>query len=306
MKIDLIINSQTVPARGRELDLALWKKFRKHDCHLHYTRHAGHALDIARDAVERGCEILVAVGGDGTIHEVANGSRDTKVPIGIIPTGTANDLARQLGIPFDLQEACDIILEGRPRRLDAINVNGTYFLTTCGIGFPARSVAIAQTLFSPVIVPRPFKRRVGQRIYMWGVVLALFMRMPRHTIRIRCDGDTTMYRSMSFIIGIQPILGGRFTVLPQADLNAGRLSCYLIESDSRTLLWKHIQATRGGSQADLPGARLFAAKHVIIETTPAAAMFGDGEIAGISDRFDLRIIPSAVPVIIPGRRRDAS
>src|SRR6478672_11886548 len=103
------------------------------------TFEAGEATSLAADAARRGVDVVAAAGGDGTINEVVNGLDGFDVPLGIIPLGTANDFAKQVGIPADADHAMDVILQRKPRRFDTAALNGRRFLnvSTGGIGAEA-------------------------------------------------------------------------------------------------------------------------------------------------------------------------
>src|SRR5207244_7491358 len=103
------------------------------------TFERGDAAALAQRAAHRGVDVVAAAGGDGTVNEVVNGLDGYDVPLGIIPLGTANDFARQVGIPADADHAMDVILQRKPRRLDTATLNGRRFLnvSTGGIGAEA-------------------------------------------------------------------------------------------------------------------------------------------------------------------------
>ncbi len=102
-----------------------------------FTEYPGHAFDIAREKVRQGITTIVAVGGDGTINEVASALVKTPCRLGIIPAGSGNGLARHLGIPLQVPEALQLIMNHRIQKIDAGKVNGKYFFCTCGTGFDA-------------------------------------------------------------------------------------------------------------------------------------------------------------------------
>src|ERR1051325_4055595 len=116
--------------------LVSWVRAKGHFVEPHATFEAGEAAAFASDAARRGVDVVAAAGGDGTINEVVNGLDGYDVPLGIIPLGTANDFARQVGIPADADHAMDVILQRKPRRLDTASLNGRRFLnvSTGGIG----------------------------------------------------------------------------------------------------------------------------------------------------------------------------
>src|ERR1700753_270424 len=126
---------------GREdvRHLVAWVRARGHFVEPLVTFEAGEATASAADAPRRGVDVVCAAGGDGTINEVVNGLDGYDVPLGIIPLGTANDFARQVGIPADSDHAMDVILQRNPRRFDTATLNGRRFLnvSTGGIGAEA-------------------------------------------------------------------------------------------------------------------------------------------------------------------------
>ena len=102
-----------------------------------YTQHSGDGLAIAKHAEKDAYSHVIAVGGDGTVNEIATGLIGTELILAIIPVGSGNGLARALQIPFDYQEACQLLLRGASRAIDVGQVNDRYFFATSGIGFDA-------------------------------------------------------------------------------------------------------------------------------------------------------------------------
>lgn len=103
-----------------------------------YTNHPGHAADLAAKAVADGFDIVVAVGGDGTVNEVAQGLIGTATPLGIIPMGSGNGLARDLGISINISKSARILIKGKIQQIDVCRINKQRFLCTSGIGFDAQ------------------------------------------------------------------------------------------------------------------------------------------------------------------------
>src|SRR5690348_13241576 len=95
-----------------------WVRDRGHFVEIHPTFERGNATAVARNAAMRGVDVVVAAGGDGTVNEVVNGLDGFDTPLGVVPLGTANDFARQVGIPPDVDHAMDVILQRRPVRVD--------------------------------------------------------------------------------------------------------------------------------------------------------------------------------------------
>jgi len=108
---------------------------------LVYTKHPGHARELAANAVKEGYDVVVAVGGDGTVNEVASSVVGTDTALGIVPLGSGNGLARHLGIPLQKEKAIKTIIESKPVTIDTAIINGTPFFCTAGIGFDAQVAA---------------------------------------------------------------------------------------------------------------------------------------------------------------------
>ena len=103
-----------------------------------YTNHPGHATELASEAANQGFNLVVAVGGDGTMNEVAQGLIGNSTPMGIIPIGSGNGLARDLGIPMDMMKSARLLVESKIQQIDVCSVNKQRFLCTSGIGFDAQ------------------------------------------------------------------------------------------------------------------------------------------------------------------------
>lgn len=104
---------------------------------IRFTEHAGHAVDIAAEAAEAGTDVVIAVGGDGTINEIGRSLAGTETALGILPLGSGNGLARHLQIPMDTRKALGVINEGLTEHIDYGKINGTPFFCICGVGFDA-------------------------------------------------------------------------------------------------------------------------------------------------------------------------
>ncbi len=107
------------------------------DVEYSYTNHPGHATELASAAINKGFELVVAVGGDGTVNEVAQGLIGTSTPMGIIPMGSGNGLARDIGVPMNIKKSARLLVEGKIKRIDVCRFNDQRFLCTSGIGFDA-------------------------------------------------------------------------------------------------------------------------------------------------------------------------
>jgi diacylglycerol kinase (ATP) len=150
-----------------------WVRERGHYVDVGVTFAAGDAADLARAAATAGADVVVAAGGDGTLNEVVNGLDGYDTPLGVIPLGTANDFARQAGIPTDADHAMDVILLRKPARIDTASLNGRRFLnvSTGGIG----AEATAET-------PAEMKASLGQLAYAITGLRKLAEFEPNHAV----------------------------------------------------------------------------------------------------------------------------
>ncbi|MDR2968462.1 MAG: diacylglycerol kinase family lipid kinase [Tannerellaceae bacterium] len=138
-KVEAIINPVSGVGSKRKVPDMIQAGFRpdKYDLKISFTEYAGHASELTRKAVEEGTHIILAVGGDGTINEVARSMIHSDATLGIIPKGSGNGLARELHIPMDVKKALDVVLKGHRITIDSCRANGRVFFTTCGVGFDA-------------------------------------------------------------------------------------------------------------------------------------------------------------------------
>jgi len=166
------------------------------------------ASDITRELVQD-VDVVVAVGGDGTVNEVVNGLAGTEIPLGIVPAGTVNVLALELGVPFDSDRACDVIVTGRTSSLDLGAVNGRRFTLMLGAGIDALTVHE----LSPLM-----KRRYGRLAFVSTGVRSR-IRYPQPDFEVDVDGHS--FRATFAVVGNARFYGGRFGVTTEADPTDG-------------------------------------------------------------------------------------
>ncbi|MEW5923785.1 MAG: diacylglycerol kinase family protein [Candidatus Zixiibacteriota bacterium] len=301
MKIKCIINEASGRGRNRDLIARLKAKFVGHEVDYVRTARAGHAVEIASHAVEDRFDIIVAVGGDGTINEVINGVVPSPIPVGIIPTGTANDLAEYMKIPADVEKACDIILRGNTCAIDSICVNGWHFITVGGLGLPADAVKNATLCTNKLRFLRRLLKVVGNRIYVLGLIVAFIRSIGRsNSTRISCNCYSLNHKIHSLIVANQPALGRRFRVCPEAVNNDGYFDLFLIE-DGRGLreYARAVAGTISARHVNMPNVRMHRTSMATIVTDRRLCFFGDGNIGCEGSNFDISIHPKAVRLLTP-------
>lgn len=300
MKIDAIINSASRTASHRTVRLALERKLDSHELRVHCTGYQGHAIELARKAVDDGADIVVAVGGDGTVNEVLNGIIGSDTRLAVLPTGTANDLASHFGIPRNIDRACDAILTGHSNAVDVVRVNDWHYLTTGGLGLPCEALGIANRFKYRKPAGTWLTTVLRSRVYLFGLMLALATRVQkRHQLVIRFGQQRIEINALSLTISNLPVLGRRFRVAPQARTDDGLFDLCVIEGRGiAKVLPASISAALGkhGSRSDV---KSFQVSRATVESNRPVRFFGDGELRPAASKFKIDVLPRAIRLITP-------
>jgi diacylglycerol kinase (ATP) len=210
---------------------------------------------------------VAAVGGDGTVNEVVNGLDGYDVPLGIIPLGTANDFARQVGIPADADHAMDVILQRKPQRIDTASLNGRRFLnvSTGGVG----AEATAET-------PSEVKESLGTLAYAITGLRKLADFRP-HWARFAGDGFAYEGDFLIFAVGITQYTGGGTMVTPMASATDGLLDLCIVEGMSRSEFARTALKVKRGEHVGLAGVQYVQLKAVTIDGREPISVNVDGE-----------------------------
>jgi diacylglycerol kinase (ATP) len=247
--------------------LVRWVRDKGHFVEPLATFETGEATAFAADAARRGADVVAAAGGDGTINEVVNGLDGYDVPLGIIPVGTANDFARQVGIPGDADHAMDVILQRKPRRLDTASLNGRRFLnvSTGGVG----AEATAET-------PAEAKESLGPVAYAISGMRMFAEFRPYHA---RFVGDGFAYEGdfLMFAVGLTRSTGGGTMVTPMASATDGLLDLCIVEGMSRGEFARTVLRVQRGEHVGHEGVHYVQLRSVMIESGDPISVNVDGE-----------------------------
>jgi diacylglycerol kinase (ATP) len=261
----------------------------------------GRPLDewVRRELVDRGVEIveqaqprrdvdcIVAAGGDGTLVRLIPRAVALDIPVGLVPLGTFNDLARALGIPLDVAGACDVIAAGRTRAIDVARVNGVYYVNEASIGISSR-LARLQTSAE--------KQHFG----LVGVVASALLAF-RHARPIRVavayDGKVERFETVQLTVANSFRFGGFFTV-DDAAINDGWLDLYSVEIHGFGQGFSVARAILAGKRRSVPGLRSYRAAAFSLWTGRGHRITADGEPAGRTPaRFE--VAPKALRIFAP-------
>jgi YegS/Rv2252/BmrU family lipid kinase len=233
-------------------------------------------------------DLVIVGGGDGTLNAAAEGLVKAGLPLGILPLGTANDLARTLEIPLDLIEASRVIAAGRTHRIDLGRVNGKHFYNVASMGL---SVHVARELGVEI------KRRWG----VLGYPLTLWRTLGQHRsfrAEIRCNGTQARVRSIQISIGNGRHYGGGMTIAADAAIDDGMLDVVSIAPQGLVELILNLPALRWGQHERAAMVRHWRCRDIEIRTVRSLPINTDGEVTTRTPAH-IVVVPQALPVYVP-------
>ncbi len=265
---------------GVDLDVALAKPKRA-------------AVPIARKAAKQGFDVVVAMGGDGTIGAVIRGIAGTKTRLGLIPAGHSNDLAASLGIPLDLKQACDLIVSGKTRKVDLGMINtkerkNFYFNQVAAVGLTA-------TLY-----PKVSKIPNGRYLDAIDAIKTALSFHPKPIVRLTLDDESKVeVETMLVTIVNTPVTGIRNLVAPEASMDDGLLDIAVYPGFTKAELVNYFLKTLNANEAP-PDGRIqrYRARKIKIKTIPDLDISGEGIIVGRGKAL-IEVVPKALRVIAP-------
>lgn len=255
------------------------------DVRVHATQDAGDAERLARDPPP--CDRLVVAGGDGTMHEVLNGLGGRHVPVALIPLGTANVLAREIGLRRHPRAIARTVVHGALQPIQLGEVNERLFFQMTGVGFDARVVAR---------VSRRLKQRVGQWAFVWAFCqVALRYGRPRYEITL--DGDRTASAPFMVLTNGR-YYGGAFMLAPQARLTDPGLHACLFTNGGLLRAIRYGLALIANQLPRLSDVRVEPASLMTVSGPDGDPIQADGEVVGRLPAA-VRTLPEAATLVVP-------
>jgi len=264
------------------------------------TRMAGEAVDLASRAVADGCSTVVAVGGDGTAHEVINGmmAASEGVPsavLGCIPAGSGNDFSVPSGAPTDVRKACEQIVRGKTRLIDVGHMvvddqYRRYFDNAVGIGFDAWVTVGA----------RRFRYVRGMALYIPVVLQTIVRTMQPMRATITVDGETTERQIVMAVACNGPREGGSFRIAPQAQFDDRELDLCVVDWMSRASMLRMVFRFMDGSHVHDPRVTARRGSDITILSDDPLVLHVDGEMpCAPAHSVKVRTVPQALRLISP-------
>jgi diacylglycerol kinase (ATP) len=270
------------------------------DFDLVQTSAAGEAIRLAREALDAGFDTIVAVGGDGTSHEVVNGmmahsNGQVVGTLGCIPAGSGNDFATMAGAPTDLDAACQLIVAGSTRVLDIGQVRlddciVRYFDNAVGVGFDG--LVTMET--------RKAKHLRGMALYLPVVLKTIFLSMRPPRAEITFDGQTIRKTTLMTVIANGPREGGGFLVAPDAKCDDGLFDLMIADTMPKLGMLAMIPRFMKGTHVGHPLVSIQHVKDVSVRSEDPLYVHVDGEIlCDEAHEVEIKMIPGCLRMIAP-------
>lgn len=253
---------------------------------VHQTTCRGDAQAVAARTTKDQYDRIVVAGGDGTANEVINGLTPASPPVALIPMGTANVLAAEIGLGSQPAEIARTIALGEARPVSLGEVNGRKFVLMTGVGFDAFVVAT---------VSAPLKRRLGKGAYVLAS-LAQFVkgRLPHFEVHV----DGVRHEAASIIIANARYYGGKFVCAPEARMDSPILHACLFGRRGRVFVAIYALALLLGILHRMPGYRILPARRIDIRRPDGAAIQSDGDFIGLTPA-QVTVLPRAAWLVFP-------
>jgi len=252
------------------------------------TKAPKEAIGISKEAVKKGFKVIAAVGGDGTVHEIANGIFGTDAALAMIPIGSGNDYAMANKIPRDIQIACEIIKQDNRISVDVGDINGEKYVCIGGSGFDSEVNEMANTR-------TPLLR--GPAKYLYSVYKTL-IHFKAANFRISYNSSTINIKAMMIAVANACQYGGGMKVCPEADITDGLFDVFVVREISKLHFIKVFPRTYKGTHVTDPCIWIFRTDEVSLEADRDFAVYADGEyICRLPAKF--KLIPRSLKIVVP-------
>ncbi len=263
---------------------------RRFDYDIWFTEKRGHAAELAAKAVQVGCQIVVAVGGDGSVNEVASQLIHTEVALGIIPAGSGNGLAMHLGYGRNIGLAVRKLNTATRRRIDCGTLNGRYFFNLAGIGFDGLVSNLMNNRTQRGFIP-----------YLTEAVRAGLAYQSRPCI-LEINGQVLEEKCFAIAVANGPMYGYNFLVAPGARLDDGQFSVVVMKHAPRWQYFAAVPASLTGRFLEEPFVRHFTSDKLRVRCAGENYVHLDGEGFTVSDELLFEVVPNALTILAPASR----
>ncbi len=252
---------------------------------LRPTQSAGHATELAREAVEAGYDLIIAAGGDGTINEVINGMANSNVVLGVLAMGTANVFALEMNIPAEIEAACEVIASGKVTTIDLGLAGDRYFSCMAGTGFDAHVIKKADS---------KFKRFLGALAYPI-VAVREFIFYPFKKITVKLDDQPIPRKGYWIMVSNGQYYGGKLSLATYADMSDGYLDVTIFKYRGVGPALIYLLGIWKNRMSSLMSIEQFQCKKIVIEKGRGASVHVDAEYL-CEAPIEIQVAPQALRV----------
>ncbi|MEJ8544993.1 diacylglycerol/lipid kinase family protein [Brevibacillus borstelensis] len=243
-----------------------------------FTEHPRHATQIARElAKQEETSVVIAIGGDGTLHEVANGLAGSEIPLGSIPAGSGNDFARGLRIPKQSRQALEKVLSGQKRKIDIVRIHDEVFINAAGVGFDGQVAKVTNNA--------KYKKwlnnlGLGHLCYVLSFFKVLVRYQPAE-VQLVVDEQSHIFSNVWLVaVANIPFYGGGMMICPYAQSDDGLLDVCIVHGISRWKLVTLLPRVFRGTHIYDPAVTTLTGRWMKIVSSKPLTAHGDGEVLG--------------------------
>ena len=254
---------------------------------VHLSRHVGDLEEQVRNCVDRGGQRIVAVGGDGSVHEATNGimRANGDAVLGVIPSGTGNDFAKAAGITLDWENATRLLADriaagGQSRRVDVGRMNDRYFANGAGVGFDARVTRIA----------RSYRVPIGDLVYLVAIFRGMAEGIATPNMRISANNNIRTGPITLANVASGPWIGGMFNIAPQAKNDDGVFDLLIVEPVSRPRILALLPKLMSGQHMGEKELTHEQVTEILSESDEPVDCHLDGEMQPLQQRFEIELL----------------
>lgn len=259
------------------------------ECKVLYTSHRGHAAEYAQSAVREKVDVVVAVGGDGTVNEVAGNLVHSQTALGIIPCGSGNGLARHLSIPMNPEGALKVLSDFCIKSLDYGLINNTPFFCTCGVGFDA---------FVSSVFAKAGKR--GMRTYIESTLKESLSYKP-DVYEIEVNGQTKRYRALLIACANASQYGNNFYIAPHASMSDGQMDVTIMEPFNMLEAPQITMQMFNRTITKNPHIKTFQCRSLKIRRRKEGVIHFDGDPKDEGKEVFVELVPRAIRMVVNDR-----
>ncbi|MDP4281952.1 MAG: diacylglycerol kinase family lipid kinase [Bacteroidota bacterium] len=259
----------------------------KFDYSVKYSEAPGHAIELASQAVKDGVEIIIAVGGDGTVNEVGQALVGTSAILGIIPCGSGNGLARHLKISTNRKKAIDVINKLNVKKIDTATVNGKVFISIAGLGYDA-------------YVARQFSKASKRGFFTYfRIVSEEYIKYQPKKYTLEIDGKTIQRKALLITLANSNQFGNNVSISPRASVDDGFIDVCIVRRIPVFLLPFYVPMLFLKTFNKTHYIEIIRAKSVIIHRGKNKSIHLDGDPYRMGDTIEMTVNPQSLNIIFP-------